>query len=284
MRGCWLVAWLAAGCSGDGGGKEPIVPKGDDDDIVGDDDDTTPLDTAPEGQFLDATGFLVTARFAFDPDNGLHVPYAEPGAGLSPVSLTVTIIDSAALYGGEPLDDRTSCNVTLEADGSVPVAPWVATTGAWTGFDLPAGATVRDTCRFYGLPSGFGGDAGGHVAKWTWGIGVAALPEAVATQIRQSVPPSEWAALEAYLVGAVLRTDVLTGMGATTDGQTDAGYTLGYEVDGNFEIEAGGTGGYRPILGDDISAGLAGVARGYYEVQLGVFGPGELLTRDPSGY
>jgi hypothetical protein len=162
----------------------------------------------------------------------------------------------------------------------------VAESAAWTGFDLPAGATVRDTCQFYGVPSSFGGDVGSHVAKWRWGLGVGPLNPAVATQLRQTLAPSEWAALEPHVVGGVLRSDLLLGSTLTTgaDGYSDQGIAIGYEIDGNFEIVAGGTGAYAALPREEVEVVEGGVVRAYYEIQFGPIGPAEVLTRDPGGY
>ena len=49
-------------------------------------------------------------------------------------------------------------------DEPQPIASWVDTHGVWTGFDVPANATVRDQCEFYGLPGEFQSDAGAAVS------------------------------------------------------------------------------------------------------------------------
>ena len=196
------------GCSGDGDDKT-ILPgtdtDADTDTITGDDTGST-TDTVPDGGvFIDAAAFVITARFAYDPDAQLHTGFAEPGAGLSPISLEVLLIDGDALYSGV-LNDQTSCAVTIEVDASLPAAGWVKPNGAWTGFDLPDG-TLRDGCVNYGLPGEFGGDVGSHVAKWSWGAGLGPLDEDLAEELRLGLPPSEWAALEPTAVGGALQSD-----------------------------------------------------------------------------
>jgi hypothetical protein len=260
--------------------------KGEDppDDIVPLDDGSESEDTAPptvetgiEGTYLDARYFAVTARFAYDPDTNTHLSFAESGQGPSPIQLGVTIIDSSVESRGV-VDEQNSCSVTLDIDGALPVASWVTTNGGWTGFDVPTATTVRDTCRFYGLPDAYGGDAGAQVAKWRFGVGVAPLDPDVADLVRSNRTPSEWAALEPYLVGGLL-TSNLFGSGTATGDAVALGVVLGYEVDGNFEIVVDGVGNPEPIPKAEVQQ-VVGVARGYYEATFGQF-DGLLLTGEP---
>lgn len=262
---------VAAGCSG----KDPILAPP----VTTDDDSPPIIETGLEGGAVDASFFSVLARFAYDPATGMHTSFAEPGSGLSPVSFDVLLIDGSALYDGP--NEQNSCSVTLEMDTPQPVAAWVETQSAYTGFDVPPSATVRDRCKAYILPSEFEADAGSHIAKWRWGIGIGVLDEAVEAQLRKTLPASQWSALESYILGAVGWSDAFTGSTmATGDGFVTQGYGTAFEVDGNFEIALSGTGNPLPILSESVVL-EEGVARAYYEVQLGPFGPGTFLAQDP---
>ncbi|MEQ1505370.1 MAG: hypothetical protein ABMB14_24270 [Myxococcota bacterium] len=284
-RAAFVTVGVLVGVGGCRGGDDPtdtIDPLDGDTDT---DTDTDPPveDTAPDGTYLDAAWFRVSARFAYDPDHAEHVRFAQPGEGLSPISLTVTVIDSSVGYGIP--DDSNSCTVTLEIDDGLPIAPWVATHGAWTGFDVPAGSTIRDNCRFYGLPQEFGGDAAGQVSKWTWGIGLGPLDEETEAQLRDALSDSEWAALEPFVLGGVAFSNLFGRVLAGSDGFTNDGYGIGYAVDGNFEVVVGGTGNLEPIEAAVVhpsgtTGDPTGVARGYYEVQLGAWGPATVLANE----
>ena len=164
--------------------------------------------------------------------------------------------------------------MALEYDGQLPIAPWVETHAAWTGFDLPATATVRDGCRdYFGLPQALLGNVGPSVAQWSWGIGIGALDPVIGDQIRAQLEPSEWAALEPNIVGGVLISPLFagaTGATAESDGFTNSGFALGYEVDGNNEVVVGGTGSPIPLAQALIDS-ETGVATGYYEVVMGAW-------------
>lgn len=266
MRFAGWMALAVIGCSGGDSDEDPIEPP-----VEPPDDTSAPIDTAPEGSNIDAGYFLITARFAWDPETGLHQPFAEVGEGLTPIQVTVTLIDTS--FAGA-LTDENSCTVTLEVAEPLPTASWVVANEAWTGFDVPATRTVRDTCQFYGLPNEFGGDPALHVGKWQYGAGVGPLDPDVGEQIRLGLPPSEWDALEPYIIGGFLSSNLFEG------GITKKGFALGFEVDGNFEIVVDGVGNAEPIPGAAIDQEV-GVARGYYEVTSALFEPGSTLTNEP---
>jgi hypothetical protein len=253
-------------------GTSSIVPPGDDDDSG-----PTTTDTGGGGgTFIDATYVAIVAKFGFDPDTQQAVPYAENGEGLSNPELDVILIDSDAALEG--VTDENSCTVALKAAQPMPIAPWVAAHGAWVGFDWPADAEIVDRCRSYGLPGEFGGDAGAQVAKWTWGLGVGPLSDIVRKTLADTLPPAQWAALQPYAVGSAgLSPFFAAAYGG--DGFSDQGYAVADQVDGNFEIVVGGTGDPIPLAAEDVPQD-PGVARGYYEVDLGPF-LGANLTQDP---
>lgn len=274
MHRLLVAAAVVAGCSGnDGDGTispptTPTIPE----------DTSAPIDTSPAELAVDAAYFLVTARFAFDATTQQHVEFADPGTGLQPLQLAVTLMDTSIAYTGV-LDATNSCEVVLEFPGPKPIASWVAANGAWIGLDVPGDATVRDGCRDYILPSSFAGDPAAAVSQWSWGIGVGPLDEDVEEQLRYALPASEWAALEPYIVGGALVSPLFASTSGG-DGLTTAGFSLAYEVDGNFEIEVGGTGNAIPIPKEDVQGTTTGgtVATGYYEVAMGPFTPGAALT------
>lgn len=274
------VLWAAAvgGCGGhkDGG----IVPAGDDDD--GFEDTAPPVeDTAPDGTYLDAAFYGIVARFAWDPALGVHVPFAEPGGVPNPIELSVLIIDSDA-YSTGVIDETTSCSVTFEADAPLPVASWVAGAGAWIGFEVPPTATIRDTCQFYGMPSEFQGDAAGHVAKWTWGIGIGPLDTYVEQQLSYSLPASQWDAIKDDIVGGYATSSSFATATFAEASVSSFGFGIGYAIDGNFEIDVGGTGNLQPLTAEEVHVdGVDGVARAYYEVQAGPFPMATSLTNEP---
>ena len=253
-----------------------------------DDDGLTPLDTEPlprdtvdtglDGSYVDAAFFAVIGSFAYDEDNERFASYAHPDAGLLPMSLTVLLIDSSLMETGV-LNEDNSCSVSLEFDGPRDNAPWVESHGGWAGVDVPSDARVRDTCQFYGLPSAFEGDAARHVVKWSWGMGVGPLSDTTRQMLIDSLPASEWAALEPYAVGASLYSNLLTGSGLTEDGYFGDGFGIGYQVDGNFQVVLGGTGNPQPIGKEFINA-PGGIATGYYETEF-LFQPGTTLTNTP---
>ncbi|HHO53420.1 MAG TPA: hypothetical protein ENK18_21755 [Deltaproteobacteria bacterium] len=266
---------LLCACSGDGGPSnttvDGIVPP------VDDGIDVPTADTVIGGSFIDATYFLVTARFAYDESSQQFSSYAHPDDGLQPMSVSVLLVDSDAALTGT-VDATNSCFVTMELEGSVSNAPWVEEQEAWAGFDLPAGTTVRDNCRSYGLPSEWGGDVASHVTKWRWSVGVGPLNDETRSTLEQQLPASEWAALQPFVVGGVTLSDLfsLTGL-AGDDGYLDLGIGLGFEVDSSFQIEIGGTGNYLPIEAQSINA-PGGIATGYYEIEVGLFEPATVLT------
>lgn len=267
-RGWFLVLGLAA-CSG---GGDPTAPT----DGGTTETDPPPEDTGPEGGFVDAAYFAIVARFGWDEGLARHVNFAEPGTGLQPLELEVVLMDTSVSTGG--MDETNHCSVRFLFDGPLPKADWVEPYGAWTGLDVPAGAEVRDGCRFYGLPGEFLGDAAAAVRGWSWGVGVGPLSRTVGETLENSLPASEWAALQPYAVGGVVMSSLFAGSELSEDGFVDAGFSLGYEVDGNFEIVVGGTGNPQPIRQEFVNQPI-GVATGVYEVQVGPFTPGTLLAR-----
>lgn len=275
MRPTVWFAFFAVACGGDGG-PDTIVPR-DTETIDRPDPPPTTTETGVEGSFVDATYYSVTARFGFDPDTQQHVPYAENGEGFSPVQLAVTLIDSSAALDGV-LTAENSCEVVLEVDGSMPVASWVAGQAGWVGFDVPAGATVRDRCKNYGLPGAFA-DSSTVVSQWSWGVGIGELSELARETLEQTLPASQWSALEPYAAGAIGHgTGFTTGYGGEA---VTSGFARAYQVDGNFEIVVGGTGDPEPIPVEQIHL-ETGVARAYYEVTLGPFLAVALTQQPPS--
>lgn len=279
-RARWVAALAAvlAGCSGHGG-DDAIVPPGDDDDDTTD-TEPPPVDTAPDGVYLDAAYFAILGRFAYDPAVGL-TSFVEPGGAPSPLEVTVMILDSSAVSTGI-LDETTSCTVTMTVDPPVAEAAWVASHGAWVGFDAPSDAPVRDNCQFYGFPSEFHGDMAAQVRNWTWGVGVGPLDPYVESKLRLELPASEWAGIEPYVIGGAASSNLFTtGTTTAVDGYTDLGFAMAYQVDGNFEIAVGGTGNPLPIPSSDVhTEDQPGVALGYYEVQLGLYGPASAMIVD----
>lgn len=269
--GRWSALALvgAIGCSG--GDDGTLVPKDDPTDT----EDTPTTDTGPEGGFVDAAYFAIVARFGWDEDLERHVGFAEPGTGLQPMELEVVLMDTSVTNG--IVDETNTCSVRFRFDASLPKADWVEPHGAWTGLDLPRDAEVVDGCRFYGLPGEFVGDAAAAIGSWSWGVGVGPLSQTVGETLQNSLPASEWAALQPYAVGGVVMSNLFAGSDLSEDGFVDAGFALGYEVDGNFEIVVGGTGNPQPIQKEFVNQPV-GVATGVYEVQLGPFTPGTLLA------
>jgi hypothetical protein len=260
------LALLLAACGGSD--DDPTDTDGTEipEDTSAEETGTTSPDVAIDGAFFGVTGI-----FAFDDATDQHVPYVVAGGGPAPLSILVTLYDSSVQYSGI-VDDTTTCTVSLEHDGSLPIAAWVEAHGAWAGFDLPRGATVRDGCRgVFGLPPEFAGDVGAAVAQWSWGVGVGPIDPYVEEEISGSISPSEWAALEPNLVGGVIISPLFAAATTATtasDGFSNSGFSLGYEVDGNFEIVVGGTGEPNPLPKEVIDS-ETGVATGYYEVYLG---------------
>jgi hypothetical protein len=260
------------GCSGKD--PEPSIQ-----DTLDPPDPTLPVETGFEGGYIDAAYFSVIGRFAYDPELQRSVPFAKPGQGIGPMEVAVLLMDSTVSQSGP--NEQNSCEVILEIDAPQADAPWVAGAGAWTGFDVPAGFTVNDRCRFYGLPGEFQGDAGSHISKWDWGVGLGALTLVMEEQLRNVMEPSEWGALEPYILGGLGFSPIFLGSTVASEaGVTSTGYATAFEVDGNFQIATSGTGNPIPLPSEGIDQEV-GVARAYYEVQLGPFGPGSILTGEP---
>jgi hypothetical protein len=259
----------ALGCSGKS--AEPPIQ-----DTLEPPSNDTIVETGFEGGYIDAAYFTVIGRFAYDPELQRHVPFAKPGGGIGPMEVAILIMDTSVAQNG--INEDNSCEVILEVGDPQPEAPWVAASGSWTGFDVPAGSPVDDRCRFYGLPGDFQGDAGKHVSKWSWGVGLAELTLVMEEQLRLSMAPSEWGALENYILGGRGVSSVFSGSTVVTGyGVSSTGYATAFQVDGNFQIAQSGTGNPIPVPSEGIDQEI-GVARAYYEVQLGPFGPASLLT------
>jgi hypothetical protein len=269
----WITILAGAlGCTGKD--PEPTLL-----DTLGPPDPTDGIETGFEGGYIDASFFAVIGRFAYDPELQRHVPFAKPGEGIGPMEVSVLIMDGSVAQNG--VNEDNSCEVTLQVGSPQPDAPWVAGSEAWTGFDVPAGSPVDDRCRFYGLPGEFQGDAGSHVSKWGWGVGLSALTLLVEEELRNTMEASEWGALEPYILGGMGFSDIFIGSTAASEaGVTSHGYASAFEVDGNFQIAVSGTGNPIPVPSEGIDQEV-GVARAYYEVQLGPFGPASLLTGEP---
>lgn len=245
--------------------------------ITDDQPDLPTADTVIDGSYIDATYFLVLSRFAYDEENEQFLSYAHPDEGLISMSLTILLVDSDVVNTGV-IDSSNSCFVTMEFDGPLSNAAWVEETDAWAGFDLPSGATVRDNCQFYGLPALWEGDVASHVTKWSWSAGAGPLDDDTRATLEQQLPASEWAALQPFVFGGAFASDLFTLTGiAGDDGYANLGIGLAFEIDGNFQIEVGGTGSFEPIDSQFVNA-PGGIATGYYEVEVGLFEPASILT------
>jgi hypothetical protein len=274
MRGTALLLLVACSGSGPVVTEPPVVPRPEPTTDSGTTETTDPIG----GTFIDATYMAMIVRFGFDPVLGKAVEYANPGEGFSPLQLEVLLIDGAAPYVG--LNDQNTCSVVLEFPGPIGEATWTKTYNAWFGFDVPAAPTVTDYCQYYSLPSIFQGDVAAQVTKWTWGAGVGQLSELMSETLENSLPDSEWAALQDYAVGGVLASNLFQ-LGDPPADFSDFGYGVAYEVDGNFEINLTGAGNPIAILADDVEQDV-GIARAYYELQFGLFN-GSAITAPVPG-
>jgi hypothetical protein len=251
---------------------DPARPPTDDDPV--DHTGGAPDDTAPERRSLDAIYWGLSARFAVDGSTGRAVSFGDRDTGRQPIGFTVTLLSADALTLG--ITEDTSCTATFEADGPLEPAAWATDNGGWTGFEFPTDGTVRDSCRFYGLPAEFVGELAPHVQQWSWGMALGPLSETVEDALRAQLPASEWDALDPYVVGAAAWSDLFAqGTGAT--GYMDAGYGLGFEVDASFVLAESGIGDPLPLPSELVWSGKA-VGTGYYEVQVGFFDQPTLLT------
>jgi hypothetical protein len=234
----------------------------------------TPEDTAPEGTSLSPVYWGLTARFAIDGAAGRAVSFGDRDLGRLPIAFTVTLLSEDALTLG--VTDETSCSATFETDGPLAAATWPADQGSWIGFDLPTDGTVHDTCRFYGLPAEYVGELAPHVARWRWGVAIGPLSITVEDALRAQLPASEWDALEPYVVGAGVSSD-LFAQSTGASGWIDAGYGLGYEVDASFVLAESALGDPVPLPSAAVWDGTT-VGTGYYEVQIGIFDQPSALT------
>lgn len=227
----------------------------------------TTTDDPPGGVFLDAVVFFVDVKFGFDPDLGKAVDFANPDEGFSPLEVEVTLLSDDYVYLGKT--DTNNCSVRLTAEGPIGAAQWAVDYGAWWGLDFPADAVVDDGCANFGLPAEFQGDAGALVSRWTYGAAVTELSDVQRKDLSQRLEPSQWAALEDYALGGVLRAGFLTAQESGAD-TMERGYATAFSVDNNFEIITGGAGATIPILATEVQQ-PEGLARAYYDLQMGPF-------------
>jgi hypothetical protein len=277
MRAISVVCALC-GCTGDGGETDDTIQPADDVEPP-DDTGTTPEDTGPdiEGGDIDASYWAVTGRFVFDQDTTQHISYAVPEVGLVSMSLEFMLIDSSWLVT-QVLDDTTRCLVTFEWDTPRPIAGWVEPHTAWTGLDMPTDATVRDQCsEFFSLNNEWEDDAAANLLDWGWAVGITELDPTVEDTVRNSISPSEWSAIEPYIVGGALFSNFFAGTDLSDDGYTASGFTLGFSVDSNFEVEVDGIGSPKPLSNAYVNSD-PGVITGMYEVRMGPYTGGTLLA------
>lgn len=260
--------WLAlAGCTS-GGSTETDRPGTAPTEHTG----TPPEDTGPDGAYLDAAAFTVVARFGWDAATARHRQVADHDQGWRPMELDVVLLDSTALAAGA--DPSNSCAVRFTFTDPQPVAAWGSAHGDWTALDVPPDATVVDGCRFYGLPPVFEGDVAGKVSRFSWGVGLAPLEDEVEYALLYALGSSQWAALEPWAVGGVVRSDALDA----DDGYSPSGYALGFELTDNFEVREDAAGSPVPLPREQVFDGAA-LATGYYEVSLGTYAPGDALAQ-----
>jgi hypothetical protein len=272
-----LVAFALCGCTG-GDGDDDIAPA-DTNHVEPPDETDTTTDTGPdiEGGDIDATYWQMIGRFVFDQDTAQHISYAVPGEGLVSMSLEFSLIDSSWLVT-QVLDDSTRCTVTFSWDTPRPIAGWVEPHTAWTGFDMPTDATARDLCsEFFTLGAEWERDVAANLLDWNWGIGITELDPTVEETVRNNVDPSQWSALEPYIVGGAAFGSVFAGTDLSEDGYTASGFTRGFSVDSNFEVEVDGVGSPKPLSKAYINSD-PGVITGMYEVQMGPYTGGVLLA------
>jgi hypothetical protein len=267
-----LLTFFACATGGSTDGREPTS----EDTTDGTTDATgLPEDTAPEGAFLDATYWSLSARFAVDGVTGRALRYGDRDEGLRPIAFTVTLLTGDALVQG--ISDETSCSATFETDGPLDGAQWAPDNGGWIGFDFPLDGNVRDRCRFYGLPPAFQGELASHVQKWTWGMGLAPLTIEVEDALRAQLPPAQFDALAPFVVGGSVHGDIFA-QGTGGDPYLPAGYALGFEVDQSFVLAESAVGDPVPLPAELVWADDGRLGTGYYEVTVGFFDSPDLLT------
>lgn len=234
----------------------PTLP--DPTDTTNTDTGTEPVDLGPFNPDL----FELNAWFAFDDKIQRFSNYAIPDQGLAPVAFGITFYDIARQKG---------CRIVFEIDGRPEVAPWTEKKGAWVALDVPADATVVNGCEGYRFPDVFEDQAEGvlfHVAKWEWGFGVGPLDSAAAKSAENGMTPSQWAATEPFLVGGLFYSDTLAGSDiADAEGYSNTAVSIGFAVDGNFQLDTDSAGNLKPIQRELVNT-PNGVATGYYEVSL----------------
>ncbi len=274
-----IVPVLLIACSGPdpAGNTDDIVPLPDDTDVPPEDTGTTEEEEEEDGGYLDAAFFTMLGQFAFDDEAGAFVTWADKELGPQPIRLSVTLIDGKILETGI-LDAENSCTISLEWDQPIEVAAWAEDEGAWAAFDVPTAAAVDDGCATYRFPGEWNGDPVAAITQWRFGLGLTTLSDETEELLRYQLPASEWAAAEPYVVGGVFQSNLFAAGGLPETLSDQVGF--GYAVDGNFEVEESGTGNPIPIRSEDVET-TEGIATGFYEVETGLFSPGNLLTAVP---
>ncbi len=256
------------GCGSDSEPEVNAPPPGTIPDLTDPTEKTTEEPTPCEGN-MSPDFFALRAFFGYDEKNERFSNYALPEVGLVPITYAVTYIDSVELR---------SCDIIWQVDTRQPNAAWVEEQSAWAGMDLPDDAVVFDGCEGCDFPpiftDGEPPETGVvyHTTKWDWGFGVGPLNETVQKQTQASMSPAEWSALEPFLVGGAIFTNLFEGSELSKDGYTDFARAIGYEVDGNFQLDLDGAGNTKPIDKDLVNA-PGGIATGYYEVELVLTNP-----------
>lgn len=231
---------------------------------------TEPLDLGPFSPDL----FELNAFFAFDEKAVRFSNYAIPDQGLAPIAFGVTFYDIARNLG---------CRVLFQIDGAPTESKWVDKQGAWVGLDVPDDATIVNGCEGYEFPDLFEDQEEGvlfHVRKWDWAFGLGQLDPDVSDGLMNSVSPAQWAAIQPFLIGGFFYSNTFADADFAVDGYTDIGTAIGYEVDGNFQIDTDGTGNAIPIPRERVNL-PDGVATGYYEADLLLNGAGALTNPAP---
>ena len=236
--------------------------------------ETDTVETDPPPQSLGSLTpdlWAIQALFAYEEEYSEFVRYAVPDVGLVPMELVVTLIEGVTLR---------SCSVRLQFADRQTNASWVLDRVAWAGTDVPDDATVVDDCELYRLPHQYDGGVGFHVSKWDWSFGVGPIDSDLAEALRQAWGPAQWGAREPSLLGAIFYAPFFAGSSLSEDGFVD-GWGIGYEVDGNLQIDTDGAGGFIPIDRSIVNA-PGGIATGYYQMDLIIDNP-LILTAEPPG-
>ena len=236
--------------------------------------DTEDSGTEPERLGpLDPTAFELQAYFAFDNEFGEFSNYAIPDQGIVPMSFQVVFLDEIRDVG---------CAVAFQFDRNARPMPaeWTDDQNAWVAVDVPSDATVVDGCAPYQFPLEWGGESPANaLAQFEWGFGILPIDNQLSEQLERSLDPNFWAAVSPFWIGSVFYSDALIGSNLAPEGYVDLGLAIGYELDGNFQIDTDGTGNSLPILNDRINT-QQGVTTGYYEAWLRI-SPASILTPAP---